>query len=964
MNRLIAMSLAATAWFLVADAAPLSLVLDGKPTASIVIAADAPDTVTRAATELQAYFERSTGARLEILTDQRPAAGTSIFVGESRFTADLGIAVDAAKPDGYRWRTGDDWLAIVGRDHRGAPVTGLRNPWLPHEVYNSNLKLGAFGEAGTLYGVYHFLEQFLGVRWFMPGDSGTVVPEHATVSIPALDVARAPDFEYRYPWFCNFDASESDALWFRHVGFGGASPVQAIDSFRMFLKYKDDHPDWFALVDGERDFSNLCCITGGGNLCLSNEELLHQMAADIRDYFDAHPGQRFFPVAPNDGMIRICGCEQCASQVAPDAQGHSRFSNYMWGFVNRLAEEVARTHPDHFVGTIAYEGYRDPPDNLARLHPNVAVMICQTRGSFADPDRLRAARDVIQRWQAKTDHLYLWEYYRYNLPPFPWAPAAYPHLIAADLRFLKGISRGEFIEAESWDAGQTVRMHYPAMQHLNLYVTAKCMWDADLDVDALLQDYYTGFYGPAADPMAAFWQRAEAIHTERPLAEAVTKYPTKDLDEMLALLNQAVDATATGTPYRQRVDLVRDDLKKLRDALGTLLVDAASEMDCHLAAGAIQIDGLLDDAAWCNALPQGLVLRSGEAPPCHSWLVSTHGDSHLYVGISNVEPAESGTETRDDERIEVFLAPKALDPKEGYHLTVDTAGATRTDAYEMGDPGPGPFGSQPVAWACEGLRVAVGRTNTRWTVELAIPLEQIGLRADGLPERIAMNVYRSGGTGEGLVRTVWSPPMMEQRDTPDQFGTLWLKDTQAPAVDANRLVPQSTDSIGSGAAGGPGWYTPGGVLAGKPFVGNPNTLTRKDRMVIRFDLAPLALSDGESGVSKASLRLIPVGVSGPEDTRRLELSHLQYDTAVLSWKDIVNEQATVVDIAEAHRDTVIEAGLTFDVTQEVNADLALGRPAAAFRLRDLGSEAGNTDMAPDGVCFPALGSGNLRLELE
>jgi hypothetical protein len=176
-------------------------------------------------------------------------------------------------------------------------------------------------------------------------------------------------------------------------------------------------------------------------------------------------------------------------------------------------------------------------------------------------------------------------------------------------------------------------------------------------------------------------------------------------------------------------------------------------------------------------------------------------------------------------------------------------------------------------------------------------------------------------------------------------------------------VPASTDDVGSGAAGGPGWYKPGGILDGKPFVGNPNTLWRRDRMVIRFGLAPLALAYGERGVKSARLRLIPLAMSGPEPTRRLQLSHLVYDTAVLTWKDVVSDRAAVVGVAEAHRDTVKTAGLTFDVTEQVNADLALGRPAVSFRLSDLGSEEGNPDNKPDGLCFPDYRSGDLWLEL-
>ena len=958
---------------LAAAAVPaLTLVQNGQPVAAIVVAGDAPDAVRGAAIELQDYLRRASGARLPILTDVRPAAGVSVFVGESALTRALGVTLDGVGAEGYRWLSGDGWLAIVGRDQRGGPVSGMRNPWQAHEVYNADLRLGAFGEAGTLYGVYHFLERFGGVRWFMPGELGTVVPTFRDLSVGPLDERRAPDFSYRYPWFCNFATAPDDALWFRRAGFGGVCPVQAIDSFRLFLKYKDAHPEYFALVDGQRDTAALCCITGGGNLCLSNAGVLQQMAADIGAYFDSHPDQQFYPVAPNDGMTRVCGCEACAPQVEPGKGPTGQFSNYIWGFVNRLAAEVTRTHPGRCLGTIAYEGYLDPPDAIARLHPGVAVMVCQTRGSFPDPERGRVARDLIRRWHAKTDQLYLWEYYRYNLPPFPWCPAAYPHAIAADLRSLKGVSRGEFIEAESWQPGGESRIHYPAMQHLNLYVTGKCLWDADLDVEALLSDYVTRFYGPAAAPMDAFWKHAEALHNARPEADTVVKYPCEELDVLLGLLERAAGLTVADSNERRRVELVRADVRKLRDTLGAPLVRDVPALAAARAAGPIQVDGDLAAPAWQNSLPQGFVLKNGEAAPYRSLLVSTHDAAHLYIGIVNIEPqleklvvnAVPGSvdaSVWEDDCIEVFISPDAAQPKRSYQVVINPAGAVWDGAYGLPEPGPGLFGCQP-AWRCAGLRVAASRAAGRWTVELAIPWTALGLDGERLPERLALNAYRCRRCGAEPVLSAWSPPLQEAHYTPARFGTLWLNAPMAAAADVARLLPRSPADIGSGAASGPGWYTPGGVLDGKPFVGNPNTLMRRDRLLIRFDLAPLALRYGIGGVKQATLRLLPLSVHGPDAVRRLELVHLQYDSAALEWKDIVSERVDPVATLEVRRDTVCQDGLTFDVTAQVNADLSQGRLLAPFRLRDLVSEeGGNPDMLPDGLCFPSYVSGQLQL---
>lgn len=79
---------------------------------------------------------------------------------------------------------------------------------------------------------------------------------------------------------------------------------------------------------------------------------------------------------------------------------------------------------------------------------------------------------------------------------------------------------------------------------------------------------------------------------------------------------------------------------------------------------------------------------------------------------------------------------------------------------------------------------------------------------------------------------------------------------------------------------------------------------------------------------------------------------------------MVDERTAIVATVEAERDTVCQTGLAIVVTAQVNADLARGRPTVAFRLRDVGSEKGNGDMKPDGLCFPDYRSGNLRLELD
>jgi hypothetical protein len=44
-----------------------------------------------------------------------------------------------------------------------------------------------------------------------------------------------------------------------------------------------------------------------------------------------------------------------------------------------------------------------------------------------------------------------------------------------------------------------------ATTFLNLYFRLQLMWDPDANVDAMLAEFYSKFYGPAAAPMANYW---------------------------------------------------------------------------------------------------------------------------------------------------------------------------------------------------------------------------------------------------------------------------------------------------------------------------------------------------------------------------------------------------------------------------------------------------------------------------
>jgi hypothetical protein len=122
-----------------------------------------------------------------------------------------------------------------------------------------------------------------------------------------------------------------------------------------------------------------------------------------------------------------------------------------------------------------------------------------------------------------------------------------------------------------WTEGHNAWMR----THLNYYIRAKLMWNAEADVDALARDYCENFYGPAADAIEryiwtqeeafertdvhAFWRMNDEIPWRLIFTDAVVAKLESELDKAARL--------ADAEPYRLRVKA----LKIAQDHLTTFL---------------------------------------------------------------------------------------------------------------------------------------------------------------------------------------------------------------------------------------------------------------------------------------------------------------------------------------------------------------------------------------------------------
>ena len=413
--------------FALAAAAGADIAADGASEYSIVLREGASPSEQYAAEELRGGIEASTGVALPIVGEADKIAGPKIILGCCAAAKALGVdpAPESLGEQGYRIETVAPDLIIAG-----TPA------------------------AGTLYGVYDFLEQYAGVRWYAPGVTAT--PKLARLPLPDAAKTYQSPFAWRnisYTW----PGGGEDFRTRMRENSGNGGPdhpfgVQyAFDgrahSYFWYVspgEFFDTHPEYFSEIGGMRR----CEET---QLCLSNPEVLEIVTERMLKRMADKPGVRQHNFAQMD-YYRYCECPKCrAINEQYGTEGGTQF----W-FVNQLAERTAKVYPDKLIGTLAYTYTEEPPKNM-RMHPNVAVWLCHMFPSCDSHPIRTCPRNAdykrrAEAWSQICDHLYIWHYvvdFAHYYNPFPNFYA-----LADNIRFYRDIGvEGIFLQAMGHGGG-------------------------------------------------------------------------------------------------------------------------------------------------------------------------------------------------------------------------------------------------------------------------------------------------------------------------------------------------------------------------------------------------------------------------------------------------------------------------------------------------------------------------------
>ncbi len=516
----------------------------------VIIGQSPSETVKFAASELQKFWERSTGHRPPIKAT-RVSGKVNVWLGRDGNPHVSSEDVEGLGSDGLLIRTQDSAVWP-----RRSSLRGTKRDAVPLEI--KRLIITGKTDRGTLYGVYEFLRRHLGVRWFTPEVTAVAPPPGF---LREIDYRYVPPFAYRDVSARVFTNSPGFAAIHRLNGMWPAVPDSMGGhtgyvsgkwlfghTFHHYVspeKYFDEHPEYFSEVDGVRVRDSQLCLTNPDVLAITVENAL----ASLRQ---APPNERIISLSQMDRGL-WCTCANC--HAIDQAEGsHAGTIIY---FVNRVAEAIESEFPEAFVDTFAYVYSRKPPRRI-KPRDNVIVRLCAIEADYSTP--LSDASSVrnsnfakdLRGWGKITKNLYVWDYtlnWYSHLGPHPNLPVLQPNAKFFADAGVVGV----------YEQASPVSPHTD-FEHLKAYILARSLWNPTVDWRKLRDEFLPTFYGPAAPFIREYLELlAKRVGGDDVILTMANSMQWMDYDTVVAaedIFRRAFEATPPG-PFRERLKHAR-----------------------------------------------------------------------------------------------------------------------------------------------------------------------------------------------------------------------------------------------------------------------------------------------------------------------------------------------------------------------------------------------------------------------
>lgn len=481
----------------------------------IVIPTQSKEIENMASEELQKYIFEISKTKLRIVKDSEPETPFEILVGNTnRIGSD--IDNDALEEDGYIIKTIGNKLIIIGGSNKG-----------------------------TLYGVYTFLDEILGCKMYTPEVMS--IPKADNIQIPQLSIKEVPKVRYRELHIPSARSSKEFCDWHKlhHVSVRNKSYGSFVHTLQNLVspeKYFKRHPEYFSEINGIR--------IDNQQVCLTNPEVYKVVLNELKRQMELKPDAVVWDISQNDNFGN-CTCESCSKSDSI----YESPSGTMIEFVNKIAREF----PNKTISTLAYQYTRKAPVGI-KPEPNVMVVLCTIECDRSKPiaeNKDDLFNRDIKEWSALTNNIKIWDYvvqFSSYTDPFPNF-----HVLQPNIKMFVDHGIQSLFTQGSGDS-------YSDLHELKAYVLAKLMWNPDANVDDIINEFLTGFYGDAGPHIRTYFDKIHKAVKDSNKGLIIYGYPTTGMDSYLTpsllkdysqIFDEAENSVKDKAEYLARVKTAR-----------------------------------------------------------------------------------------------------------------------------------------------------------------------------------------------------------------------------------------------------------------------------------------------------------------------------------------------------------------------------------------------------------------------
>jgi hypothetical protein len=486
----------------------------GKAIAVIAIPDAASAEEETAARTLAEYLKKANGAELQILHER-----------------DLGFRRNAI-------HVGRTSFALT---HAGIPEA--EGNWMIRNG-NGRLFLAGGGSSGTLYAVFRFLEDEIGVRWWEPG--AETVPQLPIIQVGPLDRKGAPTFAMRSTYLVDSPPHDVAVFFARNrlngpfqnlpKGYGDVISYgldwkgrNGIDSLEPDCRFFENDKETQRAPLDPKDAKTVGTVLSGLEKALADERKRDADSNSRKPRFHHVSANEFGRGAAEPGTMN------------PD---------YL-GLVGRCIESARKDDPNARIETWAYGENLLPPKGTDAT--GLTVLVCDLPAPGYSPlfnrsidtEERRPFRNALESWIATGAKTHVLEYGSPFMEGrrFPYPPCVETR--SKDYRFFRAMGIHGIVSQTDVSVGG-------AFSTLKLWTTAKLLEEQDRDPKALVEEFMVGYYGKAAPKVKEYLALLEEIASPWPVAaisnpEAFGYLSPVNLVRLSRVLDQAA-SKASGSP--------------------------------------------------------------------------------------------------------------------------------------------------------------------------------------------------------------------------------------------------------------------------------------------------------------------------------------------------------------------------------------------------------------------------------